>query len=450
MQSTTIARLVALCPLVLFFGLFLGCGLYFSVTGKENAFYQVSSSVAILPSIILAILLCKERFNRRMDIFLEGVSDTNIMVMVLIYLLAGAFAAVLQSTGGVHAIVHFSLNFISAEATLPVLFLVSALVSTAIGTSMGTIAAIGPIGVGIASSLGLSLPLTMGVLVGGAMFGDNLSLISDTSIAATQIHGCTPQEKFNKNLKVALPTMLVTVLLISLLGSRVSGTPILAEGDYQLIQCLPYFMVLVFSLSGVNVFVVLTLGIVVAGIVGVLTIPTYTFLTVAHNIFDGYKSMLEILIFSLLISGLGALIKYQGGFSLITGAFEKWILSKKKIQKRIAEFSMAILVSFTDICTANNTTSIILSGEMTREIARKNNVAPDRSATIVDLFSCVFQGILPYGAQILMAGSLAGISPLSIIVHVHYCYLLGIAGVGFILFGQERKCITAADHPVLQ
>lgn len=376
-----------------------------------------------------------QRTVNSLDIFLEGVRDNNIIIMVLVYLLAGAFAFVLQSTGGVHSIVNFCLHFIPAKATLPVLFLIAALVSTAMGTSMGTIAAIGPIGVGIAHSVGLPLPLLMGVIVGGAMFGDNLSIISDTSIAATQIHGCSPREKFNNNLKVALPTMFVTLLVVAFLGYEISSVATVAVGEYKLLACLPYLLVLILALFGMNVFAVLTLGIFAASITGILTIPTYTWVTAAQNIFEGYKSMSEILIFSLLMSGLAALIKYQGGFLFITQAIEKMILSKKTIPGKTSEYAMGLLVSVADICTANNTTAIILSGEMTKEIATRHHISPIRAATLVDLFSCVFQGILPYGAQILMAGALANISPLSIIPNVHYCFFLGIAGLIYVGLG---------------
>jgi Na+/H+ antiporter NhaC len=445
MPSTTIVRLSALCPLIVFFCLFLGSGLYFSLTGQVDAFYQVSASVAILPAIIFSILLCQEPFNKRIEIFLEGVRDNNIIIMVLIYLLAGAFATVLQNTGGVYSVVNFCLSFISAKATLPALFLVAAAVSTAIGTSMGTIAAIGPIGVGIAQSIGLPLPLTMGVIVGGAMFGDNLSLISDTSIAATQIHGCSPRAKFKSNLKITFPTMLVTLLIVSLLGSDVSGTSALTIGDYQLLPCLPYLIVLVLALLGINVFVVLTIGIILASIVGLFTLPTYTLLSIAQDIFTGYKSMAEILIFSLLMGGLGALIKHQGGFLWITNILERAMLKKKIVHQKSAECAMGLLVGLTDICTANNTTAIILSGEMTKEIAKRNNILPERAATIVDLFACVCQGLLPYGAQILMAGSLANISPLAIMFNVHYCFFLGITGIVFIISSRKAQVVALTN-----
>ena len=451
-NSKILSLLIAISPLLLFFVIFIGCGIYLSMKSEDQAFYQVSAAVAILPAIILAFLLNKTPLQKGMDIFLEGGRDKNIIVMCLIYLLAGAFATVLQSIGGVTSIVHLVLNCVSAEIAVPALFLVAALVSTAIGTSMGTIAAIGPIGAGIAAATGVPLPLTMGAIVGGSMFGDNLSIISDTSIAATQLHGCTPMEKFRSNILIAIPTMILTLILLTICTYNLEGIKVLPQHDYQLIHCIPYLAVLGLALSGINVFLVLLSGIVIAGIIGIFSLPDYSLLSFSKNIFEGYKSMTEIMILSLLIGGLGALIKYQGGFAKIAEIFTKPrnknsknsnnqslpIAEERKTNSR-AESAIAAIVSLTDICTANNTVSIILTGDAVREIAKENNLKPARVATLVDLFSCVFQGLIPYGAQLLMAGALAGISPLSIIPYVHYCIILGMAGIYAIFLPNELK-----------
>lgn len=432
---------VALFPLLLFFFIFIGSGVYLTLKGQEYAFYQVSAAVAILPAIIFAIFLGKARnesLQKCINTFLEGVRNPNIIIMCLIYLLAGAFASVLQNIGGVTSTVNLALNFIPAEATLPALFLISAVVSLAMGTSMGTIAAVGPIGVGLAAAANLSLPLTMGAIVGGAMFGDNLSVISDTSIAATQIHGCTPREKFKNNLLVAIPAMIITVAILSFFALNAETTVgEFAINDYQLLHCAPYLLVLLLALFGVNVFVVLIVGIFSAGMVGLLTSDSYSLLSFSKNIFEGYKGMFEILILSLFMGGLGELIKRQGGFSALTQGLEKLFLSKRKGSTKSAEAAICTIVSISDICTANNTAAIILSGEATKEIATQNQLRPVRVATLVDLFSCVFQGILPYSAQLLMAGTLAGLSPMNIIPYVHYCFILGVIGIGTILF--QRK-----------
>lgn len=444
-KSTKISSLlIKLSPLLLFFLIFIGSGVYLSLKGHDYAFYQVSASVAILPAIILAFWLVRIPFNKSLNIFLEGARDNNIIIMCLIYLLAGAFGTVLQEIGGVNSVVNLVMNFVPAKAALPALFLISAIISTAMGTSMGTIAAVGPIGFGIAASAGLPLPLTMGAIVGGAMFGDNLSIISDTSIAATQIHGCTAMEKFRNNIIIAIPTMIATLVILTILSWNSPAITALPSSDYQLLHCIPYIAVLVLALSGINVFAVLMFGIAVAGVVGLISVPEYTLLKLSKNIFEGYKSMTEIMILSILIGGLGALIKFTGGFTQIAKLVTCLIPNKQKEDQshpRSAMAAIAAIVGLTDLCTANNTVSIILSGESTREIAKQENLRPADTATIADLFSCVGQGLIPYGAQILMAGALAGISPLSIVPHVHYCYLLCLAGVVAILLQKRRMAM---------
>ncbi len=449
--------LITLSPLLLFFLIFIGSGVYLSIKGHDYAFYEVSASVAILPAILLAFWLTRIPFSKSLTLFLEGARDNNIIIMCLIYLLAGAFGSVLQAIGGVNSVVNLVMHFVPAKAALPALFLISAVISTAMGTSMGTIAAVGPIGFGIANAAGLPLPLTMGAIVGGAMFGDNLSIISDTSIAATQIHGCTAMEKFKNNIIVAVPTMLATLVILTMLSWNAPAATI-PSGDYQLIHCIPYLAVLVLALSGINVFGVLMIGIVVAGIAGLISVPEYTLLNFSKNIFDGYKHMTEIMILSILIGGLGALISYKGGFTQIAkvvtnlipknkphAANSSDLLENQESQKhpRSAMAAIGAIVGLTDICTANNTVSIILSGDSTREIAKQENLSPTDTATITDLFSCVVQGLIPYGAQILMAGALAGISPISIVPHVHYCYLLCLAGAVAIFLQKPKSRISS-------
>jgi Na+/H+ antiporter NhaC len=460
MKSKILSSLYALCPLLVFFFLFIGSGVYFSLRGQNDAFYQISASVAILPAIVIALYGVRKPLQEALSVFLEGARDKNIIIMCLIYLLAGAFATVLQNIGSVASTVSIVLNLVPPQAILPALVLISAAVSTAMGTSMGTIAAIAPIGVGIANFAELSLPITMGTIIGGAMFGDNLSMISDTSIAATQIQGCSPLEKFKNNAIIALPAMIITVLILSAININNPTTAITIltnslAGDYQLIHCVPYLVVLALALLGINVFAVLVLGIVSAAIIGVITIPSYTLVTFTQNIFDGYKSMTEVLILSLLMGGLGELIKHNGGFTIFNQCLIYFKGSKEKITSKAAEIAISGIVGFSDICTANNTTAIILSGEATRDIAKLNHISPARAATLVDLFACVFQGILPYSAQVLMAGSLAGLSPIEIVPHVYYCYFLGLAGVAAIIFQfpkfslkKATKKVTVHQNPI--
>lgn len=443
-----LTSLLALSPLLLFMVLFIGTGIYFSLQSQENAFYQISPSVIILPSIFLAVFLGflgRRSFQKSLTLFLEGARDKNIIIMCFIYLLAGAFSTVLQSIGGVGSFVHCALNIVPTSLILPTLFLIASLISTAMGTSMGTIATIGPIAAGIASSLGLPLPLTMGTVIGGAMFGDNLSMISDTSIAATQTQGCSVLDKFKSNLKIALPAMFITLFVLTWLNPPSSEIiqPLYKVEWSHIIQCLPYLIVLVLALAGINVFNVLIVGIFSAGLIGLVTLPSYTLTTLSKNIFDGYKTMNEILILSLLMGGLGELIKQNNGFSLFNLCLIKLSRTKAKVSKRMAEGAISAIASFSDICTANNTVAIILSGTVTREIANAHEVSPVRSATLIDIFSCTFQGILPYSAQILMAGSLVGISPFSIAPYVFYCFFLGAAGVCAIFFQIPKSKVAS-------
>ena len=443
MKSKILSSIYALSPFIVFIGLFIGSGIYFSLQKQENAFYQISASVAILPAIILSIYLIREPLQKTMDIFLHGIRDQNIIIMCLIYLLAGAFGTVLQNTGGVTSIVNLSLNFVSIKATVPALFIISALISTAMGTSMGTIATIGPIGIGIANSLNIPLPLIMGTIIGGAMFGDNLSIISDTSIAATQIHGCLPLEKFKNNLLITIPTMIITIIILTFSYTSIeTNSTTIQIGNYNIFQCLPYLVVLILALLGTNVFAILVFGIVLAGIIGIYTIPSYTLIIFSQNILDGYKCMMEILILSLLMGGLSELIKYNGGFAIFSQILDYFTKHKENPSKKMAEGAISAIVSFSDICTANNTVAIIISGKITKEIATTHKISPIRTATIIDLFSCVFQGILPYGAQVLMASSLAHISPIKIVPYVYYCFLLGLAGFFSIVFQLPKNNIT--------
>jgi len=436
MKKYTLKGPLALLPISLFLLLFIGSGVYLTLQGIEFAFYKVEASVAILPALIMAILLGRHSLTDNINVFLEGVREKNIITMCMIYLLAGAFVEVLKGIGGVEATVHFALQFIPQEATLPGVFIIGTLISTAMGTSMGTIAALAPIAVGISQALGINPALMAGAVISGAMFGDNLSMISDTTIAATQMHPCSLRDKFKINFMIALVPFILTLFFFALTGSG-EAQGIQENGPIRpLIFSFPYLLVLLLALLGMNVFIVLSLGLMVAGAIGLAFTPSYTGLTLAKNIFEGYTSQSGILILSLLIGGLSELAKDQGGFRfLIQGTdhfIKKW--ATKAHNSRLAEGAISAIVSFCDLCTANNTVAIILAGEATHEISKKYHIPFARTAALATIFSCVFQGILPYSAQVLLAGSLAGVSPLSIIPHVYYCYFLGIGAVIFIIF----------------
>lgn len=419
---------VALLPLIFFLVLFIGTGTLLTAQGVSMAFYQLSAAVAILPAVALSLAMGRDTFEKKIAVFLNGVGDINIVTMCVIYLLAGGFASVAKAIGGVDATVSMGLTLVPAQLMVPGLFLISAFVATAMGTSMGTIAAIAPIAAGVAEQTGLSTPLLMGAVVGGAMFGDNLSIISDTTIAATRTQGCAMSDKFRMNVRIALPAAICTVLLLTFAyTSEVATSP----ADWDGIRVLPYLVILGLAVAGVNVFIVLSAGIVLTGAVGLFVQPDFTLLSFAQSIYSGFSGMHEILVLSMLIGGLGELIRFHGGL--------QWLLERVNAlahrigrgnRRRSGEFGIAALVSLADACTANNTVAIILSGGIAKGIADDNGVDPRRSASLLDIFSCIVQGLIPYAAQVLLAGSIAGISPVSIVANNWYCMLL--AGISIV------------------
>ncbi|MFT6913912.1 MAG: Na+/H+ antiporter NhaC [Motiliproteus sp.] len=428
------ANPVALLPLLLFLAIFIGSGLYYQSQEVAFAFYQVQAPVAILPAIVLALVLARGSLNARIETFIRGVGDSTIITMCLIYLLAGAFAAVAKAVGGVDSTVNLGLSLIPGPLVLPGLFVITAFIATAMGSSMGTIAALAPIAVGIADASGLSLPLCVGTVIGGAMLGDNLSIISDTTIAATRTQGCEMRDKFRMNLLIALPAALLTLLWLFLQGESGAIAP---PGDYQLLQVLPYVVVLLLALAGLNVMLVLLSGLVLAGVVGLTGVETYSLAQLSQDIYAGYTSMQEILLLSLLIGGLGALMASEGGLAFLARCIDRLTrgLQRRGQQRLAGELGISASVALINLCTANNTVAILISGPLARDIAERQGVDAKRSASLLDIFSCVVQGMLPYGAQVLLASSIAGLSPLLLIGQIHYTWMLGLAALVTILLG---------------
>ncbi|GFR35745.1 Na+/H+ antiporter NhaC family protein [Thermobrachium celere] len=344
--------------------------------------------------------------------------------MCIIYLLAGAFAAVSKAIGGVDSTVNLGLTYIPANYIIAGIFLIACFISLATGTSVGSIVALGPIAVGLAQKAGLSMPLTLASLLGGAMFGDNLSVISDTTIAATRTQGCEMRDKFRVNLFIALPAAVITIILLLIFG-RPETVPSIQVYDFSLIKVVPYLMVLILSLIGVNVFVVLTIGILISGSIG-LYYGELTFLTFSQQIFEGFKGMIDIFILSMLTGGLAELTSKAGGIQYLMEKIQKFIRGR-----RTAEIGIAALVSLTDAAVANNTVAIIINGPITKEISRRYKVDPRRCASILDIFSCIVQGIIPYGAQMLILLSFAKgiVSPIDVIPLVWYIHLLAISTI---------------------
>ncbi|AOS98682.1 Na(+)/H(+) antiporter NhaC [Microbulbifer aggregans] len=432
---------LALLPLAVFLALFVGTGLWFQAQGVEFAFYQVSAPVAILPAIALAIWLARGSLNERIETFVRGVGDHTIVTMVLIYLLAGGFASVAKAVGGVDATVNFGLSVIPPAMVLPGLFVITAFVATAMGTSMGTVAAIAPIAVGVADATDLPLLLTVGTVVGGAMFGDNLSIISDTTIAATRTQNVDMRDKFRMNFRIALPAALLAMIW---LYSQSSTAVVEAPGDYELLRVLPYVAVLTMAILGVNVLLVLFAGILLAGAVGLGLQPDYTLVSLSKDVYAGYTNMQEILILSLLIGGLGAMMKSGGGLIWLAGVIDRItrLGGREAHGPRTGELSIGLAVAATNVCVANNTVAILLNGELAKDIAARYGVDPRRSASLLDIFSCAVQGLLPWGAQILLASSLAKVSPLSLVASIQYCWLLGLAALVSIFLRRAKRVRT--------
>ncbi len=436
-MNTPSPKASALLPLIVFLILFIGTGAYLTFQDVSMAFYQLSATVAILPAIVIAIMQFKGKLNQSIALFLQGVGESNIITMSFIYIMAGAFATVAKSIGGVDATVNFGLSLIPVDFIVPGFFIIAAFIATAMGTSMGTIAAIAPIGLGICAQTEISTPLMLGVIVGGAMFGDNLSMISDTTIAATRTQDCEMKDKFIFNSKIALPTALLTIIILYFTTSSPSSVEI---HDFEFIKVLPYLTILVMAVCGVNVFVVLLTGIVFSGAIGIYSIADYNFLTFSQNIYDGFASMNEIMILSMMLGGLGELIKHNGGIAYVLHAIDKFAKQNSgEHSQKAGEWSIAALVSFADICLANNTVAIILTGGLAKEIKDKSKIDSRRSASILDMASCVFQGLVPYAAQLLLAGSLSKISPIEIAMHNWYCVLLGLAVILSISFGFPKS-----------
>lgn len=417
----------ALLPFLIFIAIYLGAGIYFQHIGMEMAFYQFPSVTAMFIAVLAAFLMGRGGINERFAVFAKGASNLDVLTMLMIYILAGAFSSVANQMGGRDATVNLGLSVIPVQFLAAGVFIISAFMGTATGTSMGTIGAVVPIAVGVAQKGGLSIPLFLGACVGGAMFGDNLSMISDTTIAATRTQGCEMRDKFRVNFYIALPAALVTLVLLVVFG-RPSVIQPLPELDYSFIKVLPYLLVLVLALVGINVFLVLTVGIFVAGAVGIATgamdIPGF-----AQAIWGGFTDMNEVFFLSLFCGGMSEMIAHNGGIIWLVENLRKMMRGNKS-----AQVGIAALVSLSDCAVANNTVAIIVSGNVAKDMSREYKVDPRRTASLLDVFSCVFQGVIPYGAQLLSASALAvaegiNISTIQIIPNLWYCWVLAAFGI---------------------
>ena len=424
----------ALLPILVFLVLYLGMGLVFEYgLGVEMAFYNIPIVVVFMVALLVACLQNRGlKFDDKLAIMAQGVGDKNIMTMILIFLVAGVFVGV-TGRSSAEAVAYFLLSVTPAGASVAVLFVASCFVSTAMGTSVGTITLITPIAVAVSNVSGFSLPLCVGSVMGGAMFGDNLSFISDTTIAACNTQGCEMRDKFRANFKIALPAAVVTLAVI-LVQSISAGVEQITIPDYNLLLLIPYVLVLIGGVAGLNVFIVLLAGIA-AGAVIVLPTGTVGVMDLLSSMGSGAAGMFETIMVTVLVSAMCALIREFGGFEAMLAFIRR--MFKGRVGGRLG---VGLLVGAMDIATANNTVAIVMAGPIAKEISEEYGITPKESASLLDTFSCVFQGVIPYGAQMLIAVSTAGgaVSAFQIMPCLYYPYLLAAACMVYILIGAGK------------
>lgn len=422
---------IGLLPLVFFLILFMGTGI---LTGN---FSSMPLLVAFVFAAAFALLLDKRGGNTslsdKIDIFAKAAGEPTIMIMVAIFILAGAFYSIADAMGAVTSIVNMGLSVLPAKMMLPGLFIVGSILSFSMGTSMGTITALAPIGVGIATQTGMGLPLVLGTVVGGAMFGDNLSFISDTTIAATRTQGVEMKDKFKSNGLIILPAFIITVIILTFLSG---GNAQLQTYEYSLVRIIPYIAIIASAAIGLNVMVVLGIGIGSGAIIG-LAMGSFNIVEMLAVLQKGMGWMEDLALISIMVGGLVGLMHYYGGIEYL---LEK-ITSKVKTKKG-AEIGIAALVSVLDITTTNNTISIITAGPLAKDLSDEYGVSPIKTASLLDIFSSGFQGISPYAAQILLAATIGKISPMSIVPFSIYSYLMIVCGLFSIFLDRPKTKIT--------
>ncbi|WP_455581969.1 Na+/H+ antiporter NhaC family protein [Dysosmobacter sp.] len=423
----------AFIPMLVFLGLYLGCGLYYTITGTvEQPWNQFPRHAAILVGIVVAFIM-----NRTMPLpekvkkFCCAAGDEGTIMMCMIFLVAGAFSGVCKAMGGVDSVVNLGLSLVPAHFILPGIFVITALVATAIGTSSGALVAIAPIALAIAESTGSSIPLYFAAVYSGALFGDNLSIISDTTIAATTGAGCEMKDKFRMNLLIALPAALVTAIAFAVLGS--STEPITGDMTYSLLKIIPYVYVLVAAICGMDVFVVLISGTFLAGLMGIFT-GSLTIAGFAQAIGSGMSGMMATAIVAILLRGLIGIITVYGGIDWLVDVLHRRVHSRKG-----AEYCIGIMSGVLDFALINNTIAIMIAAPIAKDIADEHHIAPKRNASLLDIFACAVHGLAPHaGGMLTLSGFYAALNPLAVVQYNFYCYFLIIATVITIQFGLLR------------
>jgi methionine transporter metT len=422
---------VALLPFLVFVIIFLGSGIIL------DDFYAFPASVAALCGVISAFLLPKAGFQEKLKFFMKGCGEESIITMCIIYLLAGAFSAVSKATGSIDAVVFFGSQYFSAQYIPLGVFLMASFLSVSAGTSVGTIVALTPIVMGFAENTQTDINVVAASLLCGAMFGDNLSFISDTTIAATQSLGCQMKDKFRTNIMIAFPAAVIAAVIFIFLGGNSSSAVLesQASGSPSIWLIFPYLLVIVLSVLGVNVFLVLIVGVLLSGIIGIST-GSLSWLDFANKIYEGFLGMNEIFLLALLTGGLAGIVENMGGITFLLNKAKQMMRGQKS-----AYFGMGFLVSLIDAAIANNTIAIVLSGKVAQNITEKYNLSPKFSASVLDIFSCIVQGILPYGAQILILIKLSEnkVNYLEILQNAWYLYFLLFFVVLFIIIKSRKQ-----------
>lgn len=417
---------LALSPLVLFLCVYLVSSII------ASDFYKVPIAAAFLIASAYALLITRcGPSEQRIAVFSEGAGNKNVLLMIWIFVLAGAFAGTAEDMGAIDAAVNFALGILPGKFIYAGLFLASCFISMAIGTSVGTIVALVPMASGIAVETGMDIPFVTAIVAGGAFFGDNLSFISDTTIASTRTQGCPMQDKFKANLMIVAPAAVIVTAIYIVYGLS-SGTEV-AAGEVNGVKLVPYLLVIGLALTGMNVAAVLATGILANAVIG-FACGSFSWVGWLGSVGEGIGSMGELIIVTMLAGGMLEIIRYNGGLDFIISGLTRHIKGK-----RGAEFSIAALVSIANLCTANNTIAIITTGRIARDITSRFGLDPRKTASILDTFSCLVQGLIPYGAQILMASGLSGASGISIIGCMYYPFLMGICAILAIFLRFPRK-----------
>lgn len=420
-------KVFALLPILVFLILFLGFGV------STGDFYLMPTVVGFLGALMVAFLQNRKiSFEQKLSTVAKGAGDENIVTMCLIFILSGAFSGAVKACGGVESTVNFGLSILPANYSVVGIFIIGCFISLSMGTSVGTIAALTPIAVGVSQKTGFDISLCVGAVVCGAMFGDNLSIISDTTIAAVKTQGCQMKDKFKQNFFIVLPAAIITfiIFLVATFGTKCN---INIDNNYSILKIIPYLVVFVTAIIGVNVFIVLTLGILISIILGVL-LNNLSLIQLFIKIGEGMSGMYEITIVSIIVAGVVSLVKANGGIDFIID-----VIRKNVNGKRGAQFGIALLVSLVDICTANNTVAIVIAGPIAKQISNEFEVDNKTSASVLDIFSSISQSFIPYGAQLLTAASLASITPFDIIPKLYYSGLMLISVIFFIIFRKNKN-----------